>query len=1084
MKVRKLAVALAVAGGLGSSVVHALGLGEVELQSYLNEPLDAEIALLKTQGVSPDNIIVELASEQSYKRLGLSRNFFLSNLKFKVTTAPSGQLVIDVSSREPVREPYLDFLIEVTWPSGRLMREYSVLVDPPVYAEKSGLNEQIQVPSSGGSVSASAPARSRTTMSAPNQTAASSSASTTSRTFGPTGASDTLWGIASQVRPNNRVSQQQTMLAIQDLNPDAFMDGNINRLKRGEVLRIPTLSQIEQRTRAQANNEVRAQNQAMKPASRPVDATARTAQSGSSAPAAAGGDELKLIAPGKNTAVSKSDGASAGGASGSSGGVDAGKAAALEELDKSRRANSELNARVDDLQSQVETLQRLIELKNSQLADMQNQAGKTEAATNGESATMAPSEADQSGVAGNGESAMAAGEPATGANVTEAEPVADNNATGDKGALGGDATTGSEAVSTDTVEETPTPDLAANDSQKESPAQPEAVAPTEETEAVPAKPDTAAATQPAEKPEPVTSVADKGFPATVIDLIMSNPLYQLALGGALVLLLLMLLALARRNANREKAFYDELNRESEDDSEGFDLDLEEAEGPDMDGEEDNDPLSEADAYIAYGRLDQAAQTLETAISREPSRTDLRLRLLAVYADSQDRESFEKQFRELETLQDDDASAEAEALRTRLEEAESMPSIDDLESQLRSDSFGTETSSALADDELAFGEAADKAHSPATADSGSEDEFDGAFDELNLDEVDADRASSDDEPLDLTADSDERTSRASLNETPEEVIEETDAADRPIEFDLSGLDDTSGSEDDLLELDETEVDTGLDEEDDFGIDFETTAKSDDNDEDLLSVEPEDKAEEPLDLDDEFASLDLDDAGIDNRDTGDKAEIGDGSEIGDTSDEELPSLDDDALTTTEDGALDESFLDELDAELEKVAGEDDAGDLSESDVDSLDDLELDVSDEDLALMEEVADSDAGSGAGEENPSLDEELGLEDTLATEADSDEVVSDDEDVPVVDSEATAPVVDRSHKGTAGMQDLDDSDIGEEDDFDFLSGTDEAATKLDLARAYIEMGDSDGARDILEEVSIEGSEEQKAEAQALIKNLS
>ena len=68
--------------------------------------------------------------------------------------------------------------------------------------------------------------------------------------------------------------------------------------------------------------------------------------------------------------------------------------------------------------------------------------------------------------------------------------------------------------------------------------------------------------------------------------------------------------------------------------------------------------------------------------------------------------------------------------------------------------------------------------------------------------------------------------------------------------------------------------------------------------------------------------------------------------------------------------------------------------------------------------------------------------------------------------------------------DIDESDLGDDDDFDFLAGTDEAATKLDLARAYIEMGDSDGARDILEEVALEGDDEQKTEAQDLLKNMS
>ena len=119
MKVRKLAVALALAGGLGSGVAQALGLGEIELQSYLNQPLNAEIDVNRAGGVSPDDIIVNLASQRDYERVGLRRDFFLTQLDFNVTTAPDGQLVISVTSREPVREPYLNFLVEVTWPSGR-----------------------------------------------------------------------------------------------------------------------------------------------------------------------------------------------------------------------------------------------------------------------------------------------------------------------------------------------------------------------------------------------------------------------------------------------------------------------------------------------------------------------------------------------------------------------------------------------------------------------------------------------------------------------------------------------------------------------------------------------------------------------------------------------------------------------------------------------------------------------------------------------------------------------------------------------------------------------------------------------------
>ncbi|MEP3561572.1 MAG: FimV/HubP family polar landmark protein, partial [Marinobacter sp.] len=171
----------------------------------------------------------------------------------------------------------------------------------------------------------------------------------------------------------------------------------------------------------------------------------------------------------------------------------------------------------------------------------------------------------------------------------------------------------------------------------------------------------------------------------------------------------------------------------------------------------------------------------------------------------------------------------------------------------------------------------------------------------------------------------------------------------------------------------------------------------------------------------------------------------------------------------------FLDELDAELDKVGDDSEAEalDLSEA---GLDDLELDVSDEDLALMDEFSELDTADASETAESSLDEELGLEDALdeLDQGDAEEVPSLDPDVDVRESES----------GVLSGLDIEDADLGDDDDFDFLAGTDEAATKLDLARAYVEMGDGDGARDILEEVALEGNDEQKAEAQELLKNLS
>ena len=1066
MKVRKLAVALALAGGLGSGVAQALGLGEVEIQSFLNEPLEADIALRQTEGVDPENIIVELASPQSYERLGIPRAFFLTNLRFNVERAPNGQLVVNVTSREPVKEPYLNFLVELTWPSGRLLREYSVLLDPPVYAERSGLQEQVQAPSAPAARTEQA----RTQQSARTQqpTRQADTTGRASNTFGPTGPSDTLWGIASSVKPSANVSTQQVMLAIQDLNPDAFLDNNINRLKRGEVLRIPSLEQVQQRSQSEANRQVRAQNQAIADQQRVVDAT--PAEQGSTAGGAAtqapAGDELRLIAADDAQARGADDGASAGGTGTGAGTADAGQAVALEELDRARRENEELSSRLQDMQDQVETLQRLIELKNSQLAEMQ-QAG-----TDAQGQT-APAEGEAATTDG-AEPAAGAGDPAQ-----QGGPVAvDADATADQAAAGtepqpteGDQqaeAAGDEAVADAAATDTATSAQqdgttgaqdAAEPEAADAPAQAEAEAPAPAVEEKPV-----AEEKPAAAPAPAQSEPEtKGFPGDLIEQIKSNPLYQVGLGGGLIVLLLLLLLLARRNANREKAFYDQLNSETEGEGDHFDLTLDEEESEKT--AEGNDPLADADVYIAYGRLDQAAQALENAISREPSRTDLRLKLLGVYADSQDREAFEKQLGELEALEDNDATAEAEALRVRLEEAESMPSIDDLESQLRSGGPEGEGEPARTDETqdgenvflsegFAGFEETETSEERKQEDEDKPEEMATGFEDLQLDEEslledDASEERKDDQAINYDL---------SVLETEDEA--EVEKADEVSDQELEDL---------SLEL---EKDSG---EDDYSIDFETDTTLDEADELAETDEaPEEKAttEEPLDLEDEFASLDLEDAGIDNLETGDEVDR-----------KETPLDEEEELATSDDGSLDESFLDELDAELEKVAGEEEPESAALAD-DTLEDLELDVSDEDLALMEEVADRESGKSEQGEELSLNDELDLEDAL--EEDADEVVrteAESAEAPVIEPEEPEAETETPATAKTGSREIDESELGDEDDFDFLSGTDEAATKLDLARAYIEMGDADGARDILEEVSLEGDEAQKNEARDMLKNL-
>lgn len=1094
MKVRKLAVALALAGGLGSGVAQALGLGEIELQSYLNEPLDAEIVLPQSRGVNPADVFVNIASEQAYERVGLDRDQFLSKLRFQVVTGNDGSLIVNVSSREPLREPYLNFLLELTWPSGRLMREYAVLVDPPVYAEESGVQEQVSTPTVSTTQTTSQPTSTRSAESVRRQAQAERSLSSgyQADTFGPTGASDTLWTIASRVRPDNSVSMQQVMLAIQDLNPDAFMGNNINRLKRGEVLRVPSIDQIQSRTRAEATRLVAQQNQEFQAPQRTVDATAdRQPEPTTQQQAGSGGDELKLVVS-DETGTESSESGSAGGDSELPGGVDAGTAVAMEELESARRENDELNSRVEDLQDQVQTLQRLLELKNTQLAEMQQATGgepsEQTAPVEGDVAdgtadeTAALEETAAVDEATEGESPVAVDADMTEAEAGDTESSAESTGMADSEAMVDDteaAAESGEAGDDPLVADADEGAEEAGMADSEEPAGSDAAETGGEATAVPAASEPGQAEEPAPKPAPQAPAADKGFPGNVIDAITGNPIYQIALGGGLIVLLLLLLLLARRNANREKAFYEQLNSETDEATDSFDLSLDEEDQESAAG----NALEEADTYIAYGRHDQAAQTLETAISREPSRTDLRLKLLGVYADTQDRDSFEKQFGEIEALEDEEALTTANELRARLEEAESMPSIDDLESQLRSDSFATSYDSEEADEEPV--EKQDKPDSEELL----ADKFDSEQEEPTENEFgDFDSDLSETDLSDFELDELEEREATKSSEGEETEGDKEESRDDMIEYDLSGLelesDEEKAGAEDASELEESS-------------DWDLSSEFEEGSEEATG------AEQRLDESEDDLSLDLEE--------GDLAE-GDLAEEQSTTEPETSSEEPSESDAEADiDSLDESFLDELDAELDKVAGEEDELGGSEMEESSLDDLELDVSDEDLALMEEFSDSADSANPDEiEEESLDAELGLEDTLAEddaeEANPEQSVEDAEELEQQGiteeleepespaSEEAAPEEDldlpvasdevSDGSGKSRVADIEESELGDEDDFDFLSGTDEAATKLDLARAYIEMGDSDGARDILEEVALEGNEDQKAEAQDLLKNLS
>ena len=132
---RKLAAVLFSLGCIQAGSVWGLGLGELTLESFLNEPLKAKVDLLNTGGLHSDEIRVRLATAEDFDRMGVDRAYFLTGIKFEVSVDSDGRGVILLSSDDPVLEPYLDLIVETRWPSGRLLREYTVLLDPPTKQE-------------------------------------------------------------------------------------------------------------------------------------------------------------------------------------------------------------------------------------------------------------------------------------------------------------------------------------------------------------------------------------------------------------------------------------------------------------------------------------------------------------------------------------------------------------------------------------------------------------------------------------------------------------------------------------------------------------------------------------------------------------------------------------------------------------------------------------------------------------------------------------------------------------------------------------------------------------------------------------
>jgi pilus assembly protein FimV len=599
----------------------ALGLGDIHLLSSLNAPLDAEIELV---GATPEDLVslhASVASHDTFTHYGLDWPAFLSGVTMRPAHTADGRMVIKLASRESITEPFITLLVEVNWARGQLVREYTVLLDPPVYTpgQSQATAAPVQAPAVAtatreGSISRpSAPAVAASNGASASTSGSAPASASSERTSAPAGEAgthlvrrgDTLSQIAGALSAGGAVRTRSWMVAIYTANPSAF-ESNMNLLHAGAVLRIPDASTAAAVTPTDALTEIRRQYASWRGAA-PARA-ASTAESG----------RLHLITPDESAQPGAHPGSSTSPSPGSSASPNGAPGGA--------------DARVRELEAQLQESRRLLEMRNAELAKLQAQIGARGAATPAPGPQVAPPSA------------------------TAPTPV------------------------------TPPPAAAVSE------AAPPIEQPTAPPAAQPAPP-------PAVRPVHVTSNRSEQslftkllhfwwIAALIIVLLLAragltawrsrqevkfdDSLGRLATAGADTVSREALGDTASMRATRDSAFVVEESASHDrprsgapspvvaaatrtvatDDTMSSDTAINLDQG---------DPLAEADFHMAYGLYDQAADLVRIAISREPTRRDLKLKLLEVFFVWGNKEQFLHSAQELATTRAQAAPGEWEKI---------------------------------------------------------------------------------------------------------------------------------------------------------------------------------------------------------------------------------------------------------------------------------------------------------------------------------------------------------------------------------------------------------------------------------------
>lgn len=217
----------------------ALGVGQLEVRSALNQVFEAELPLIINNPTELTGLTARIPRQEEFNRAGVERLEFFSKLRFSVQTPPSGPKSIKITSLEPIREPNFTLLLELAWQRGRLIREFAIQLDPELYANRRQPPAPPPVVAPLPPVVA-APSVAPPPPAVPQLPPAPPVSFEGASFYGPVRSGETLAAIANRIRPSAAISVPQMMAILIAGNPTAFVDGNPNTLRSGTTLKVPT----------------------------------------------------------------------------------------------------------------------------------------------------------------------------------------------------------------------------------------------------------------------------------------------------------------------------------------------------------------------------------------------------------------------------------------------------------------------------------------------------------------------------------------------------------------------------------------------------------------------------------------------------------------------------------------------------------------------------------------------------------------------------------------------------------------------------------------------------------------------------